>query len=40
MHTCPEHGGKLMDGLRKQKNDAFVNIQDPAGAFIGLYGKE
>ena len=36
----PEHGGKMIDGPGKQKNDAFVIIQDPAGVYIGLYGKE
>ena len=40
MKACLENGGKLIDGPRKQNEDVFVIIQDPAGACIGLYGKE
>jgi len=40
MQACVEKGGKVIDGPRKQNEDIFVIIQDPAGAYIGLYGKE
>jgi uncharacterized protein len=40
MKTCLEKGGRIIDGPRKQNEDIFVIIQDPAGAYIGLYGKE
>ena len=35
---CVELGGKLIDGPRKVGDDFFCVIQDPAGAFMGLYG--
>ena len=40
LDACVSKGGKIIDGPRKQQEDVFVIIQDPAGAFIGLYGKE
>jgi predicted enzyme related to lactoylglutathione lyase len=40
MKTCTDLGGHIVDGPRKQNEDLFVIIQDPAGAYIGLYGKE
>jgi len=38
--ACIDNGGKIVDGPRTQNEDIFVIIQDPAGAYIGLYGKE
>lgn len=40
MKKCIDHGGRIVDGPRIQGEDIFVIIQDPAGAYIGLYGKE
>jgi predicted enzyme related to lactoylglutathione lyase len=40
MKACTDLGGRIVDGPRKQNEDIFVIIQDPAGAYIGLYGKE
>ena len=40
LEACVSKGGKIIDGPRKQQEDVFVIIQDPAGAYIGLYGKE
>ena len=40
MKKCIDNGGNVVDGPRVQGEDIFVIIQDPAGAYIGLYGKE
>ena len=40
MKACIDNGGRIVDGPRSQNEDIFVIIQDPAGAYIGLYGKE
>ena len=36
---CIEAGGEVVDGPRKMGEDLYVLIQDPAGAYIALYGK-
>ena len=36
---CEEGGGKIIDGPRKMGEDIYLLIQDPAGAYIALYGK-
>jgi uncharacterized protein len=38
--ACLEKGGKIIEGPRKQKEDFFAIIQDPAGAHFAIYGKE
>jgi uncharacterized protein len=37
--NCEKSGGKLIDGPRKMGEDVYLLIQDPAGAYIALYGK-
>ena len=39
VETCQSMGGKVIDGPRKMGEDIYTLIQDPAGAFIALYGK-
>lgn len=36
---CVSLGGTVIDGPRKMGEDIYTLIQDPAGAYIALYGK-
>ena len=40
LDQCINSGGKLIDGPRKMGENTFIIIQAPAGAYVGLFGKE